>query len=175
VGIARISLGRLVTALAAGGAVLLVLAPFLRLAEGAPAEGLDNSLYARTTTEVWGAFLFASALVLVALALWDSASRLRLAGPLLLLAAGTGSALGALALRSDAVLFHHCSWAGLSARYCDRSLKYYPLYEPSQALAAAALGGTLLVVAGLLLPLTTRYAPLESERRRRRLRSLSYM
>ena len=170
--VARIGLRRIATALAAAGGVLLVLTPFLRLAEGAPADGLENSLFGRATIEVWSSFLLAGASVPIALALWDSASRARLAGPVLLVFSGVGSAVAALVLRSSEA-FDPCFWTGLRARYC--SYGEYAPYEASDALAAAVLGGTLLLVAGLLLPLTQRYSRVETERRRRRVRSFSYM
>jgi hypothetical protein len=172
--VARVGLRRAATAFAATGGVLLVLTPFLDVAQGAPAEGLDNSLFARATFEVWAAFLLAAAVVPIGLALWDSESRARLAGPCLLVFSGAGSTLGAFYLRSSE-LFDPCFWAGLRDRYC--AYGQYAPYEASQALSAVSSAARFSWAAGVVLPLTRRYPPVESERRRRRrrLRSFSYM
>lgn len=164
------------TALAAAGAVLLAIAPFLPLAEGAPVSGLRNSLFWRPPGWDWLAFVVAAICVPVALALWDSRSRWRIAGPLLFAIAGTSVTILTVSL-SASDIFDHCNWGpeyGLTTgtfHGCSDTGRY----EDAQALGTAAVGGTLLLVTGLILPLTATFSPAESERRRRRLRSFSYM
>jgi hypothetical protein len=177
-GVTRLGLRRLATGLAAAGGLLLAIAPFLPLAEGVAVDGLRNSLFWRPPGLDWIVLLAAAVVVPVALALWDSRSRARLAGPGVLVLAGAATALLATSLAASDT-FHRCNWGshpyGGVARGSMRGCSETGRYEPAQALGAATLGGTLLIAAGLLLPLSTRYAPAESELRRRRLRSFSYM
>ena len=176
--VARLGLRRIATALGAVGALLLVAAPLLPLAEGVPVGGLRNSLFWRTPLVISIVFVFAAAAVPCALALRDSSTRGRILGPVLLIVSGIGTTLLALSLAASDLL-DRCNWgyayAGLTTGFMRPCVGLAGRYEEAQGLGTAMAGGTLLLVAGLVLPFTTKFDAAESERRRRRVRSLSYI
>jgi hypothetical protein len=151
--------------------------PVLPLAENAPVEGLRSTLFWRGPVQNWAGFVLAALVVVAALALWDAHTRWRVLGPLLLAASGVASALQASSLAAGH-LIERCNWgypyAGLTTGFMRPCVGLYGRYEPAVALGAATLGGTLLIVAALLLSVSSRHSPADAETRRRRLRSLAY-
>jgi hypothetical protein len=164
---ARLQLRRIATAVAAVGALLLVVGPFFPLAEDAPYGREDvNSIFDRSPGITWSAFFAVAIIVPVALSVWDSRSRLRVAGPLVLLGSGVGAVLLAHHVRTGVAL-SDCGWilTGFPPRTCST-------LEPGPAAGLLALGGALVAVAGVLLLASLPLPPKQAEARRRRLRSL---
>jgi hypothetical protein len=150
------------SALATLGAVFVLLAFFLPVA-----ERFEDRPLGLTGLAWWWIPLLAAVVVLpFCFALWDSSSRFRSLAPLVVLAAGIG-VLVVMAQLEAGWRLNLCAWSR-----CPQGVG--PRLDPGAAFGTARLGALLIVIGGALLPLTSPLPKMESELRRRRVRSLIF-